>query len=123
MKRVNINGKEYPVQFNANALFDFIDITCISIDELIKSFKGKGARLSFADARLLIWCGLKEGHREAGIPFQMTNYDVGKLFDPIQQNMKYLKEFLDILTEQISEPEVNPEELGNLQPAKVNPLK
>ena len=109
MQTVTISGEQYPVLYNANSLFEFIELSGYSLDKLVTIQKEAGG-LTFSQARLLIWCGLKEGFLEQGRMFDLTPRDVGKLFDPISENMKYFTEFMKIFRDSIPVPEVGEKE-------------
>ncbi len=104
IKTVKVKKKEYPVYFGYNALAEFTDASGITIDTLL-NLGTKGEGLTFSQARNLIYCGIKEGHRKQKKKFSMTSYDVGDLFDPISENIEIFHQFMKIFAEQIGVPD------------------
>jgi len=84
--------------FNANSVFEFIDLSGLSLDKLvtIQSEDEGHMRLTLRQAQLLVYCGLKEAALEEKGIFTMTVRDVGKLFDPLPEGAEVLKNFLEL---------------------------
>lgn len=65
------------VRFGMNALRIYTKQTNTPLNELHKI----GDEMLLDDAIVLAWCGLKDGHRKAGEPFDLTVDDVADLMD------------------------------------------
>jgi len=65
---VNIGGAKRPVKFGFNALAMFCDMTGMTIADL----QNIGATIVPRQMIQLIWCGLNDGARAAGVPFEGT---------------------------------------------------
>jgi len=77
MQTVKIGGEERPLKFGFNTLAEFGRKTGITLSGL----QTLGTTLTIADVITLIWCGLKEGARKEGIPFDVDEYTVGERLD------------------------------------------
>jgi len=77
MQTVKIGGEERPVKFGFNTLAEFGRKTGITLSGLQKL----GDTLTIANVITLIWCGLKEGARKEGIPFDVDEVTVGDWLD------------------------------------------
>jgi len=77
MQTVKIGGENRPLKFGFNTLADFGRKTGITLSGLQKL----GDTLTIANVITLIWCGLNEGARKAGIPFDVDEYTVGEWLD------------------------------------------
>lgn len=123
MKRFEINGKQYPVEFSWNAVTDFIDLAGKSYETLFNSQK-EGSGLTMSEARLLVWCGLKEGFRVANEPFKLSVMDVGALFPLNSDGAKAFSEILELYHQCMDFPEVEEQEQGNSKkPVRASKLK
>lgn len=72
MDFVEIGGKEYRVEFNWNALGDYLEEKGCGLQDLQK-FTDMGAN----DMTILAWAGIKEGERLEGRKFEMSPRDLG----------------------------------------------
>ena len=80
IKRITINGEEYPISFGLNQTILYCEKRDISVNEyneqLAKLADGSGSEL-----RDLIWSALKDGARRAKEEFKLDEYDVGDMLE------------------------------------------
>ena len=74
---VKLGKKEFPMYFGFNALRKFCRQTGTTLNEL----SNFGNAMSLDDIVELIFCGTAEGHRRAGVEFNMTSDDIADLLD------------------------------------------
>ncbi len=77
MQTVHIGGENRPVKFGFNTLAEFGRLTGITLSGLQRL----GDTLTIAHVITLIWCGLKEGARKEGNPFDFDEYAIGEWLD------------------------------------------
>ena len=106
VKNVVIKGQEMPLKFGINVLIDFCDASQLSFDELGKlgqedpADKMKVVR-DLKHIRKLIFMGLKNGARVAGVSFSLTEDLVGDMFE----NLGDLTAVMTVFAESMSVPE------------------
>jgi len=112
MRTIKIHSEEYKVLFNANAIMEFTELSGLSLDRLV-IIQGGVPSLSLYQARLLIWCGIREAAQELGEPFTLSVRDVGKWMDPLPKGMENINPFLEYFMESYADPDGLPEvEMG-----------
>lgn len=74
---INIGKKDLPCYFGFNALRKYCRKTGMSLNEL----STLGNNMSLDDIVELIFAGTQEGHRRAGVDFNMTSDDIADLLD------------------------------------------
>jgi hypothetical protein len=77
IKEINIGGQQRPVRFGFNALAEFCKLTGVKIGNI----DALGSNMDFGHIRALVYCGLKDGARKAGVNFNATVEDVGDWMD------------------------------------------
>mgnify|MGYP006969370929 FL=1 len=92
---ITINGKELPIKYGMNALRIFCKATNKTLGDLEKL----GNHLTLDDSVHLIIAGLKDGHRKAGKPFNLTVEDISDVLD---DDISIIERAMEIFSEQFS---------------------
>lgn len=103
IKYVHVNGTEYPVRYDMNALCEFEEITGNS---LINGLKAIDIRSIRAIAYVGLACGHSFKHNGSSFPHSIT--DVGKwsdLMDKASEFIEVLNESLDVGKKEKNKPE------------------
>lgn len=99
MKKIKINGKDYPVAFSFNALNELCELKNCSFTELTELLAGNA--LLPNDLVIIAFVGLKEGARKEKEKFDLTIDDVDEL---LFQNMSLIAEIMEAFQLQTSAP-------------------
>jgi len=77
MDYLEIDGKNYRIEYNFNAIGDYLDRTGKSLSDLMDfgSIKAK-------EMLMLIWCGVYEGERLEGRELELSVEDLGAILAP-----------------------------------------
>ena len=94
---IHVAGKDRPIKFGFWALGQFCKECDIKLSELGLLEKN----LDLNQALTLIWVGLKDGARAAGMGFDLTKPDVG---DAMDMDQDLLPKALDIFTKFQAQP-------------------
>lgn len=94
MEFIEIGGQSRPVKYGWNALALFSKL--LNMEGVDFSIFKKG--LTFNQALVLIYCGLKEGARKEGKEFINTIEDVG---DWLDEDTGKVKEFMKVFEDQM----------------------
>jgi len=86
---VEIGGEKRPVRFGFNAMAMFGTMTGLKISEIEKI----SSNMTIQNAISLVYCGLKDGARKAGKPFDHTETDVA---DWLDERTQALSEILGV---------------------------
>lgn len=78
---IKVSGKDRPIKFGFWALGQFCKECGIKLSELAALEKN----LDLNQALTLIWVGLKDGARAAGVSFDLTKPDIGDAMDEDQE--------------------------------------
>tara|TARA_R100001443_G_scaffold117213_1_gene140543 strand:- start:403 stop:762 length:360 start_codon:yes stop_codon:yes gene_type:complete len=80
---VTLGKKDLPMYFGFNALRKYCRATGTSLNEL----SNLGNNMSLDDIVELIYHGTQEGHRRAGVKFDMVSDDIADMLDGDQEGM------------------------------------
>jgi len=86
---VEIGGEKRPVRFGFNAMAMFGEMTGLKISEIERITSS----MTIQNAISLVHCGLKDGARKAGKPFEYTQMDVA---DWLDERTQALSEILGV---------------------------
>tara|TARA_R100000781_G_scaffold26759_2_gene19843 strand:- start:2669 stop:3025 length:357 start_codon:yes stop_codon:yes gene_type:complete len=85
---IKLGKKDLPCYFGFNALRKYCRATGTSLHKL----GTLGSEMSLDDIVELIFYGAQEGHRKAGVDFNLTSDDIGDLLDGDQKGMQIAME-------------------------------
>jgi hypothetical protein len=89
---IEINGKDYRIEFNWNTIVNFIDADNLTLADLDRL-----GTMSPRQITNLIWCALKEGCRLEKVEFPFSVEDLGAVL-----GVETITEILKIYTRQTS---------------------
>lgn len=92
MDCVEIDGKEYRIEYNFNAIAEFLEMTGRSLGDLTDL-----GEISAKEMLTLIWCGISEGERLEGRKMEIGRDELGAVIGP-----EDIKIALDILSKHFS---------------------
>ena len=93
---LKIGKEELPIYFGFNALRKYCALTGTSLNKL----SSLGDDMTLEDALQLIWAGLSDGHRRAGIDYTLTLDDIG---DYLDDDITILEKAMSIFGEQMGQ--------------------
>jgi hypothetical protein len=111
IRHFEIGGKPRPVKFGFNTYAEFERLSGKSLINI-----SAGENLTVEQLLLLVYCGLREGARKVGEPFDFVREDVGDWFD---ENPNVLTDITAFFVE--SQGEVKPD--NKKKPAKTHNQK
>ncbi len=94
---IEIGDKKFPVSFGFAALRNYSTMTGTTLADLNKL----GTNMTLDDALVLMWCGIKDGHRRAKIEGEFT-LDVDDVADLIDGNIGCLEQVFEVLSNQMT---------------------
>lgn len=99
---IKLGNKNMAISFGFAALRKYSELTNTSLSDLQKL----GTDMTLNDTLILLWCGIKDGHRRAKQEFELSVDDIADMLDG---NFDVLEDAFEILGRHMSDGLTNSE--------------